>query len=213
MSPRIAHVMFRRGSLAIALGFLLASLAGPTPTSAAPLPEDAGALEAASAAQEMAPDGMDHHHPIIPIIFPRFPIIYPGFPIIVIPIFPYPHPCGSGGLLPVPPGQPGLPTPGGGTPGTPAPTATLRPMATPTPGGRAQSEQYRVCPQVDAHIPQDIEDLALAEPWRISGYGELRNPSIPYHPLWNGYRTWLSLRDTAQPYSSCNYPLWKAGCP
>lgn len=77
----------------------------------------------------------------------------------------------------------------------------------------ASTLQYRVCPQVTKRIPQHIQDLATTEPWRYYGFGELRNPSIPYHPLWNTYRTWLSLRDTGQPYSACNLPLWKSGCP
>jgi hypothetical protein len=160
--------------------------------------------------EPVSPDGP----PPYPIIWPGWPIIYPG-PIIVFPIFPYPgrYPCGDPiiGLppMPVPPNPPGLPTPNV----TPGPTATLRPVASPTPGGRAQSETYRVCPQVTNAIPQAVKDLAIAEPWRFLGYGEKRNPGIPYHPLWNTYRTWLSLRDTAQPYSICNYPLWKSGCP
>ena len=183
---------------------MLAAPADSEPAVADVAPAPAVAEAPAPAADPVAPEG----HPIIPIHYPRFPIIHPGFPIIIIPIYPYPHPCGPAGVV-YPPPPPGLPTPIG----TPAARPPLLPLPSPTPGGRAQSEQYRVCPQVKGLVPQDVQDLATGEPWRFNGYGELRNPGIPYHPLWNTYRTWLSLRDTAQPYSVCNLPLWKSGCP
>ncbi len=149
-----------------------------------------------------------------------------GGPIIIDPGWPYPadpfprhcphpcprlvirFPCGDpfNGLLP---GEPGLPNPGA----TAGPTATLRPLPSPTPGGAAAAQTYKVCPQLLKAIPQSVQDAAVAEPWRVRGFNEKSNPNIPFHPLWNPYRTWLSLRDPRQPYSICNTPLWKAGCP
>lgn len=145
-------------------------------------------------------------------------IIDPGWPFPAEP-FPRhcPHPCPrliirfpcgnpAAGLLP---GDPGLPNPGA----TAGPTATVRPMPSPTPGGVAAAQTYKVCPQLLKAIPQAVQDAAVAEPWRVYGFNQKSNPNIPFHPLWNPYRTWLSLRDPRQPYSICNTPLWKAGCP
>lgn len=182
-------------TLGLALAFVLAARQG-----AAAAPTD--------------PTRPDHHGgPII--------IIGPGWPFPAEPFPRYcPHPCPrliirfpcgdpAAGFLPGEPVPPGLPNPGA----TAGPTATLRPMPSPTPGGAAAAQTYHVCPQLLKAIPQAVQDAALAEPWRVRGFNEKSNPNIPFHPLWNPYRTWLSLRDPRQPYSICNPPLWKAGCP
>jgi hypothetical protein len=124
--------------------------------------------------------------------------------IIICPTCPNPWPChGCPIVLPCPP-DPLLPPP----PGQPTPL----PPPTPTPGP-ATGLQYRVCPQLTTTVPAALQQLALAEPWRFRGYGELRNPNVPYHPMWNTYRTWLSLENIGMPYSRCNPVKWKAGCP
>jgi hypothetical protein len=136
------------------------------------------------------------------------------YPIILLPGFGhyFRHPCNPYGRAPgiAPPGPPGVPTPGAGTV---QPMPTQVPVPSPTAGGRAQSEVYQVCPQMKNEIPQAVQDLATNEPWRFYGYGQRSNPNIPYHPFWNGYRKWLSLRDMNSPYSICNYPVFKTGCP
>lgn len=115
------------------------------------------------------------------------------------PIIVFPYPCATpvgGPTVPVPPGVP-----------------TLAPPPTPTPGGMASTLAYRVCPQTTGRIPPAVEVHAVAAPWEIYGYGMLRNPNTPYHPMWNSYRTWLSLRNPNVPHSRCNPVVWKAGCP
>jgi hypothetical protein len=132
----------------------------------------------------------------------------PGCPPIIIicpgcPPSPYPPCRGCPIVLPCPP-DPLMPPP----PGVPPPP----PPPTPTPGP-ATGLQYRVCPQVTGRIPQALEQMAVTEPWKFRGYGELRNPNVPYHPMFNTYRTWLSLENMNVPYHRCNPVVWKSGCP
>ena len=127
-----------------------------------------------------------------------------GCPIIV-----YPYRCPP--LLFAP--DPNLPAPPPGGQSTPMPTATSVPVATPTPGGTASGLTYTVCPQMVKEIPADVQQKALAEPWRVYGYGRLRNPNVPYHPMWNTYRNHLTVRDFAKRYGRCNNIMWKASCP
>lgn len=158
-------------------------------------------------------DGIQNHRR--PIII----IVRPGFPCYPYPCagYPYPNPCYDPNFPPFP--QPPVPpVPGATVASTPAPGGTPVPptpfpMPSPTAGGIASTLTYRVCPQMVTKIPQNIQDLALSEPWRYYGYDERQNPNTPYHPMWNSYRTWLSLRDSGQPYSSCNLPQWRNGCP
>jgi hypothetical protein len=175
-----------------------------------------GALPEGQAAGDAAADSgagiQTHRRPIIIIVRPGQPC-YP-YP---CPGYPYPNPCYDPNFPPFP--QPPVPPPPGATvASTPAPGGTPVPptpfpMPSPTAGGIASTLTYRVCPQAVKLIPQNIQDLAVSEPWRYYGYDERQNPNTPYHPMWNSYRTWLSLRDNNQPYSSCNLPLWKSGCP
>jgi len=196
-----------------AAGYAPAPAARAQEADVAPAPAQLDA-SAASAVDGAAAGGPLNHRGRIIIVYPR---PYPCYPVYPCPGYPYPNPCYDPNFPPFP-GPPVPPPPGS----TPAPTVppgataappTPFPMPSPTPGGMASTLQYRVCPQVKGTIPQHIQDLATTEPWRYYGFGELRNPNVPYHPLWNGYRTWLSLRDTNQPYSPCNLPLWKSGCP
>lgn len=130
---------------------------------------------------------------VIPI-YPGYPG-YPGYPVppgLPLPCWRY----GYGGVpLPIPPGAP-----------------TPKPPPTPTPGP-ATALSYRVCPQVVNRVPANIQQDAVANPYRLYGYGMLQNPSVPYHPLWNSYRTWLTLLDYGKPWSPCNPVVWKVGCP
>ena len=72
----------------------------------------------------------------------------------------------------------------------------------------------RMCPQIEGLVPQDVIDAALADPDSVAGYGELMNPNLPFHPLTNTYRVWLSLRNLGVPYDPLNNTLiFKAGCP
>ncbi|MBK6767648.1 MAG: hypothetical protein IPG72_01155 [Ardenticatenales bacterium] len=119
--------------------------------------------------------------------------------------------------LPIPPGVT-MPPPIGTAPATA--TAPLPPapppgagIPTPTPGGAAAGIEYKVCPQKQYDVPKVIQDQAMAEPWTIYGYGMKRNPNVPYHPLYNSYRHWLSTQNMNMPYSVCNPAIWKAGCP
>ncbi|RIL08716.1 hypothetical protein DCC79_13090 [bacterium] len=205
-----------------AIGLLVAAgigwlgfVAGRQPTLAQA--QDAAPPAAAEAAP--APAGIEtaaDHHPVHPC-YP-FPCVSPCYPHPCV-VFPYPIRCYDPNFPPLPPPGPPVPPPGATAAASPPPPGgtavppTPYPVPTPTPGGMAATLQYRVCPQVTKRIPQHIQDLATTEPWRYYGFGELRNPSVPYHPLFNTYRTWLSLRDTGQPYSACNLPLWKSGCP
>jgi hypothetical protein len=125
-------------------------------------------------------------------------IICPGCP-----PWPYPPCPGCPIILPCPP-DPLMPPP----PGVPTPL----PPPTPTPGP-ASGLTYKACPQIAGRIPPALEQMALADPWKFRGYGQLRNPNVPQHPLWNTYRTWLSLENMNVPYHRCNPVVWKAGCP
>ena len=58
-----------------------------------------------------------------------------------------------------------------------------------------------------------LEQMAVTEPWKFRGYGALRNPNVPYHPMFNTYRVWLSLENMNVPYHRCNPVVWKSGCP
>ncbi len=102
---------------------------------------------------------------------------------------------------------------GGPTVAAPPGVPTLAPPPTPTPGGVASTLTYRVCPQTTGKIPPAVEVHSVAAPWEVYGYGMLRNPNVPFHPMWNTHRTWLSLRNPNVPHSRCNPVVWKAGCP
>lgn len=119
------------------------------------------------------------------------------YPNPVVPGWPggYPFPCPP---WPTPAPQPGMPTP--------------PPMPTPTPGP-ATGLSYRVCPQIVNRVPAAVQQQALASPWTVYGYGMRLNRGVPEHPLWNPYRTWLTLLDYGKPWDPCNPVVWKAGCP
>ncbi len=192
----------------LALGLLVALLVGFGLGIGADRSAQAAGVEPAPDVPEVevqpAPDlGPDFVPDSAVINHHRYP--YPRYPR-------YPYPIVSGCATPVAPPPPGgLPVPPGTTP---RPSAT--PLPSPTPGGAAggaMATTYRVCPQVEEEIPDHVKQHALAQPWAIYGFGKLRNPNTPYHPLWNSYRRNLSLQRFNLPYSECNPAIWKAGCP
>lgn len=86
---------------------------------------------------------------------------------------------------------------------------TVESAAIPQPGGGTI--------QVDAglgqRVPQAVLDDAVANPTRISGYGQLVNPGAPASPL-NPARHCLTLRDRGTPWHPLfNSLVFKAGCP
>lgn len=72
-------------------------------------------------------------------------------------------------------------------------------------------ELVRVCDGARAALPAPRLSRILAEPSRVRGWLELRNPSAPPSPF-NGYRRSLDLQDPGKPLSPYNGPVWKAGC-
>jgi hypothetical protein len=158
-----------------------------------------GARTAGATAGEAAA-GPDHGIVVCPTCPYPYPIVVcPGCPF----PYPFPYPC-TYPPLPPPPPPPGVTV-------TPYPSPT--PLPSPTPGGMASTLPYRVCPQMASKIPAEVQQTALAQPWMVYGYNMRQNPNIPYHPLWNPYRSWLSLRDWVYPYGPCNTVVWKSGCP
>jgi hypothetical protein len=70
----------------------------------------------------------------------------------------------------------------------------------------------QVCPQVASGIPADVQQQAVENPERYSGWGQTRDPNQPPSE-WNGWRVWLSLLNPNRPYGPYNPPVWRAGCP
>jgi hypothetical protein len=67
-----------------------------------------------------------------------------------------------------------------------------------------------VCPT--AHLPNEIAQLALDEPWRFHGWGLARDIGKPAGPA-NPYRTWLTVsRPSLRYHPVFNRPAWRVGC-
>jgi hypothetical protein len=117
-------------------------------------------------------------------------------------------------VIPFPPGWPLFPCYGPGSMPFPTPVGapTRVPRPTPTPGP-ATSLTYRLCPQLARLVPATVQAQVASVPWDLYGYGMLRNPNVPYHPVWNTYRTWISLLDYGKPWGPCNPVVLKSGCP
>jgi hypothetical protein len=63
-------------------------------------------------------------------------------------------------------------------------------------------------------VPSAAVSYALANPDKIRGWGLLFNPAVPFHPLFNPYRTCLTLTNPGVPYAPVfNDLVFKAGCP
>ena len=91
-------------------------------------------------------------------------------------------------------------TPGGGgttTPPTAVPTAAVG----------------QVCDLAKSKVPVGVLNDALANNAGVSGWGLACNPNLAVGPL-NPLRTWLSLRNPGLPYHPLfNGVVWKCGCP
>ncbi len=67
------------------------------------------------------------------------------------------------------------------------------------------------CPNLRA--PATVVRAALADPAAVAGWGQLCNPNAPFHPVNNGYRTSLGLRNPNEPYDVLgNPPEYRCGC-
>ncbi len=71
----------------------------------------------------------------------------------------------------------------------------------------------KACDFIDGRVPPVVIASALANPTRISGYGQPANPSLP-PGITNPPRIWLTLRNPAVPYDVLfNSVAYRAGCP
>jgi hypothetical protein len=62
-------------------------------------------------------------------------------------------------------------------------------------------------------VPAAVISAALANPDQVGGWGKLRNPNIPHHPIYNPYRTCLVLRNPAVHWHPRFNPvIFAAGC-
>jgi hypothetical protein len=100
------------------------------------------------------------------------------------------------------------------SPPTAPATATPPPTATPV---RAWCGGPGDAPMVDPHIrgrvPAAAIADALANPDTVSGWGQRRNPGVPYHVLYNPCRTCLTLRNARIPYHPAfNGLIYSASC-
>lgn len=91
---------------------------------------------------------------------------------------------------------------------TPTPRPTFVP---PTPSD--PEHDPRACTFVEGRAPPAAIEAALANPERVSGWGDLMNPGLPPSPA-NPVKRWLSLRNPSVPYHPLHNPLiFKVGCP
>lgn len=71
----------------------------------------------------------------------------------------------------------------------------------------------KVCPQIEGRVPDDVIQKALEHPETVRGWGELANPNIPFHPVFNIFRTSLTLQNPSLPFHPLNNSLvFMAGC-
>jgi len=70
-----------------------------------------------------------------------------------------------------------------------------------------------VCPQIVGKVPAAVISAALADPESISGFCQLRNPGLPFHPTFNPRRNRLSVHNLSKPFHPLfNGLVFKAGC-
>ncbi len=95
---------------------------------------------------------------------------------------------------------------------TPPASATPRPtFVPPTPSD--PEHDPRACALVEGRAPPAAIEAALANPERVSGWGDLMNPGLPPSPA-NPIKRWLSLRNPSVHYHPIHNPLiYKVGCP
>ena len=91
----------------------------------------------------------------------------------------------------------------------PAPTPTLPPPVLPTP----TASPTHVCRFIRGRVPDAIIADALANPHKVGGYDQLRDPSKPESPF-NPRGTVLSLRNVNVPFHPLfNSLVFRGGCP
>jgi hypothetical protein len=144
------------------------------------------------------------------------PTATPDVPVTPTPtaFFPTPTPFMPGTATPTPLGPGPTDTPAVTATPPPVSTATPLPLPTATPAGAGGPGAPEVDPRVVGRVPVAAVNAALADPSRVRGWGVPRNRNLPWHPVFNPFRTCLSLRNPASPY----HPLFnglefKAGCP
>ena len=95
----------------------------------------------------------------------------------------------------------------GPAPGDP-PTPTPRPTRDPS-----GDLEPLACPGIDIHVPPAVIAASIVGHTNVGGWGELCNPSLP-PSAWNGTRRYLSLRNPSAPYHPLfNSLVYKCGCP
>ncbi len=105
---------------------------------------------------------------------------------------------------------------------TPGPTDTPDPNVTPsaTPEGPTpvpptptRDPNASICEIAANKVPGAVINAATGNPQSVAGYGLRCNPNLPAGPL-NPERGWLSLRNPGLPYHPLfNGLVWKCGCP
>jgi hypothetical protein len=62
-------------------------------------------------------------------------------------------------------------------------------------------------------VPRVILDRAVADPAGVDGWGQRRNPGVPFHVLYNPCRTCLTVRNPNVPFHPVyNALTWSASC-
>jgi hypothetical protein len=92
--------------------------------------------------------------------------------------------------------------------GTPAPLPTTPVAWCGGPGGPAI-----LCPRTVGLVPRVVVDRALADPSRVDGWGQRRNPGVPFDAVHNPCRTCLTIRNPGVPFHPVfNGLTWSASC-
>ncbi len=102
------------------------------------------------------------------------------------------------------------PPPAAAPPRTPGgPTAEV-PTAAPKP---TLDNRPEICEAIKARVPAAVINDAVADPAKVGGHGQACNPNLPTGPG-NALRRYLGLRNPSSPYHPIyNGVVWKCGCP
>ncbi len=104
---------------------------------------------------------------------------------------------------------------------TPMPSPTTNPNETPMPTDEVPTVEpsptidlaAQICDAAKNKVPGAVVNAATGNPQTVAGYGLRCNPNLAAGPL-NPERTWLSLRNPGLPYHPLfNGLAWKCGCP
>jgi hypothetical protein len=70
-----------------------------------------------------------------------------------------------------------------------------------------------VCPRTLGVVPKVAIDRALVDPASVDGWGQRRNPGVPFHAIFNPCRTCLTVRSASVAYHPVyNGLVWSASC-